>query len=190
MTVSAESPATPAGAPGDPLPGSRWWRLPMALVVAVFAVFWTWALFFASKEAVNRIGDRDWAARAQGICESAGTDREGLTDYRRVDVDDPAQLAERAAIVDRATDGLELMLPDVVAVEPADPKGIELVPMWIADYRTYLANRRTFTDNLRAGQNEPFRELAVDGIPIAERLERFANDNDMPACAPPNDLVN
>ena len=27
---------------------------------AGFAAFWIWALFFASKEAVNRIGDRAW----------------------------------------------------------------------------------------------------------------------------------
>ena len=36
-----------------------------------FAVFWIWALFFASKESINRIDDRAWAERAQGICEEA-----------------------------------------------------------------------------------------------------------------------
>lgn len=190
MTANTETPVTPAGAGNDPLPGSRWWRLPMAVVVVLFATFWIWAIFFASKESINRIDDRDWAARAQGVCAAATLDRQALTDYRRVDLDDPAQLAERAAVVDRATDILESMLGQVVAVAPDDPKGAELVPMWADDYRTYLGNRRTFTENLRAGRNEPFRELAVDGIPIAERLARFANDNDMPACAPPDDLVN
>ena len=40
------------------------------LVVGVvgFVAFWMWALFFASKEAVNRIDDRAWAERAEAIC--------------------------------------------------------------------------------------------------------------------------
>ena len=36
-------------------------RVGLTLVIAGFATFWIWALFFASKEAVNRVDDRDWA---------------------------------------------------------------------------------------------------------------------------------
>ncbi len=98
-------------------------------------------------------------------------------------------LAERADIVDQATEIVETMLNDVVAVAPSDDKGMAIVPQWEADYRTYLENRRAFTDRLRRG-NEPFTETAVDGIPIGEKLEQFAGDNDMPSCAPPRDLAN
>ena len=73
---------------------------------------------------------------------------------------------------------------------PTDDKGLAIVPQWEADYRTYLENRRAFTDALRAGENEPFTEAAVDGIPISEKLEQFAGDNEMPSCAPPRDLAN
>ena len=82
------------------------------------------------------------------------------------------------------------MLDDVVAVHPADDKGMAIVPLWEADYRTYLENRRAFTDRLRGGENEPFTEAAVDGIPISDQLEQFAGDNEMPSCAPPRDLAN
>jgi hypothetical protein len=166
------------------------WRIPLAVVVIGLAAFWVWALFFASKEAVNKIGDREWAERAEEVCAAAEAEREELIDERVVDPDDPAMLAERADIVDRATDIVEGMLDDVVAVEPTDAKGEAIVPEWEADYRTYIENRRAFTARLRDGDNEPFTETAVDGIPISEKLEQFAGDNDMPSCAPPHDLAN
>ncbi len=65
------------------------------------------------------------------------------------------------------------MLDDVVAVAPTDAKGADLVPLWEADYRTYLEDRRQFADLLRTGDNDPFTETAVDGIPISEKLQRL-----------------
>jgi membrane protein YdbS with pleckstrin-like domain len=55
-------------------PASRWRVLArIALVVGLvcFAAFWVWALFFASKEPINRIGDRAWAARAEASARCA-----------------------------------------------------------------------------------------------------------------------
>ncbi len=158
-----------------------------ASLVGLFA-FWTWALFFASKESINRIEDRDWAERAEQICAAAESRREQLADYRRVDPNDPTSLAERAAAVDRATDLLESMVDEVSAEEPRDPKGAELAPLWISDFRSYLQNRRDHADLLRSGSNAPFRETRVDNLPISERLGAFAVANDMESCAPPFDL--
>jgi hypothetical protein len=169
---------------------ATFWRSVILVSVAGLATFWAWALFFASKEAVNKIDDRAWAERAERICATAQAQRDRLTDERRLDPDDPAMLAERAGIVDEATAIVETMLDDVVAVPPDDGKGQAIVPQWEADYRTYLENRREFTALLRSGENQPFRETAVDGIPISEKLEQFASDNEMPSCAPPRDLAN
>src|SRR5210317_2079225 len=44
-------------------------RVAVLTVMIAFAAFWTWALFFASKEAVNRIGDVEWAERAEAVCQ-------------------------------------------------------------------------------------------------------------------------
>ena len=121
----------------------------------------------------------------------AQTEREGLVDERVVDADDPAMLTERAAIVDQATDIVGAMLDRGRRRRSvATTRGIAIVPQWEADYRTYLGNRRAFTDRLRTGANDPFTETAVDGIPISEKLEQFAGDNEMPSCAPPRDLAN
>ena len=166
------------------------WRVVLTVVVVGFAAFWIWALFFASKESINKIGDRAWAERAEGICAAADVRREALADLRIVDEDDPAMVAERGDLFDRATDIVEQMLDDLVAVAPTDPKGAELVPLWESDYRTYIEDRRQFADVLRTGANEPFTETAVDGIPISEKLTVFAADNEMPSCAPPIDTSN
>lgn len=159
------------------------------LVGAVaFVAFWTWALFFASKEAVNRIEDRAWAARAEDICATANAEREQLADFRRIDPDDPAMLRERGDLIDRATDLVEGMLDDVTAVTPDDEKGRAIVPDWEADYRTYIEDRRRYAELTRDGADEPFREARAGSIPITERIARFAGDNEMPSCAPPRDL--
>lgn len=158
--------------------------------MVVFVSFWTWALFFASKEAINRIDDRAWADRAELICQDAKGSLVELADSRVIRDAGPELIVERAAIVDAATDILERMVGDVVAATPSDQKGREIVPLWEADYRIYLQDRRNFADQLRASrENLAFYESVGEGIPLSERIETFAGDNDMPACAPPRDLT-
>ena len=94
MEVMAD-PATEQPAPRRRL---GVWGWLFAVICVGFAAFWVWALFFASKEAVNKIGDRAWAARAEGICAAAKNDMQSLHDFRRIDHDSPqlaAMLAER-----------------------------------------------------------------------------------------------
>ena len=165
-------------------------RVALAVGVVVFVVFWTWALLFASKEPINRIGDRPWAARAEQICAAADKQRLALADFRKMDNATAGLVDERADIVDKATDILEQMLDDVTAVMPTDAKGQDLVPQWEADYRTYIADRRLFTKSLReSGKNLPFYETQASGIPISEKLEVWAADNKMATCSPPRDLT-
>ncbi len=151
--------------------------------------FWAYALFFASKDAINKIADEAWGQRAEEICAVANAERESLIDLRRFDGDERQLLTERAGVVDQATDLVERMLDDVVAVTPTDDKGRAIVPMWESDYRTYLRNRRDYANRLRGGDDSQFRETAVDGIPVSEKLQTFAADNEMSACAPPSDLT-
>lgn len=163
------------------------WRIPIIAVMLAFAAFWVWALFFASKEAVNKIEDRAWAARAEEICAAAETERVALAVDEKFDPDDPALLARHADLIDEATDIVERMLDDVVSVEPSDEKGLEIVPLWEDDYRTFIGNRRDYTARLREGDTDPFTETAVDGIPISEKVAQFAGDNEMASCAPPHE---
>ncbi len=166
-----------------------WLRGFLLVILALFAAFWIWALFFASKEAVNRIDDRAWAERAEAICLEATEERIQLADLTRIDQAGPELIYRRAEIVDESTDILEQMLDDVVAVEPTDEKGQGIVPLWEEEYRIYLDDRRAYADTLReTGENSAFYESAVDELPISERLATFAGDNEMSTCAPPIDL--
>jgi len=186
------------GAPGDldeRTARSLGVRIGLIVLVSLFAAFWIWALFFASKEAVNRIEDRAWAERAEQICQAANDERLELADFRLIDGGDTdadaiaARIRERADIVVASTLVIERMLDDLVAVEPTDLKGSEIVPLWEADYRIYIQDRYKYAEQLRdSGENLPFYETA-DGIPLSERIETFAGDNEMPACAPPRDLT-
>ena len=186
MTVTEAPNETAAG--GEPDAAKRnVWLIPIIAVAVAFATFWIWALFFASKEAINKIGDRAWAERAEGICAAAEEQRLELAVNVEFDPDDPTLLARHAALIDQATDIVERMLDDVVAVEPTDEKGAEIVPLWEADYRTFIQNRRDYTARLRDGDTAPFTETAVDGIPISEKIEQFAGDNEMDSCAPPHE---
>ena len=163
-------------------------RVGLGVLIVLFAAFWTWALFFASKESVNRIDDRAWAERAEQICRAANEQRLELADFRLITDGGPELIRERAVIVERSTDIIVQMLDDVVAVDPTDQKGSQIVPLWEAEYRTYIEDRYRYADQLRAsGENLAFYETA-NGIPISERIETFAVDNEMPSCAPPRDL--
>ena len=154
----------------------------------VFATFWIWALFFASKEGVNRVEDRAWVESAQSICETAADERTALANYTRLDEGGAELIRQRADIVDEATDTLERMLNSLEALPLTGEKGQAIIPLWIDEYRTYLGDRRNYTQQLReSGENLPFYETA-NQIPISERLATFAADNEMPACKPPLDL--
>lgn len=150
---------------------------------------WFYAFFLAPREAVNKVGDREWAARAERRCAVAEARRDELADYRSIEDAGPDALERRADLVDEATDGLVDMVDGIELDRPTDPKGIAIVPMWIADWRTHIRDRRAYATALRSGTNEPFAETTTpEGLPLSEKIATFAQDNRMPACRPPRDL--
>lgn len=176
-------------------PESRTRRYVARSAIAVFAivmvVFWTWALFIADPDPVNRIGDQEWTARADARCETASAEMDDLANFTVVEPGNTDQIQQRASIVERANDILESMLDDLAATPPQDAKGQVLIPAWLADYRIFLNDRREYVELLRSsGENHAFSESITDqGIPISELLETFAGDNRMPHCAPKRDLT-
>ncbi len=187
--MSTDAPA--AQGPPSYVPGGqpgRWRRSPVRRVllwgsIVLLIVFWVWALFFASKEAVNKVGDTAWAARAETICIEYDVELRAIEEQRVAD------LEGRADLVDESTDLLGRMLDDIVIVLPTDDKGAAIVPDWAAEYRILLQDRYRYADQLRSGQNVAFAETAVSGVPITERIEKFTLDNEMPTCAPPRGSV-
>ena len=149
---------------------------------------WIYAFGFASKESVNKINDEAWTVRAEAICNQAEIQRLALTDLRQISDAGQNALTERAAIIDKATDTLEVAVNAISEVEPTDAKGKAIVPLWISDYRQLIVDRRDYANQLRAGENVPFSETMIEGLPVSEKISTFAADNRMTSCKVPMDL--
>lgn len=149
---------------------------------------WIYAFGFASKESVNKIGDQVWTSRSEEICRKAEQQRLALVDLRRISDAGVNALTERAALIDKATDTLENAIEEISAIVPTDEKGKAIVPLWIADYKTLIQDRRDYANQLRTGENATFSESMFEGLPISEKISTFAADNRMTSCKAPMDL--
>lgn len=163
-------------------------RAVIAVVVSAIFAMWVYGLFFASKETINSVNDSDWQRKSEAICSSAKQVRIRLIDLSLVKDSGPDALSKRADIVDKATATLATMVEQIAVLPIANAKGAAIVPMWLADYRVYIADRHDYTALLRNGVNQPFAETIADGIPLSEKLATFAADNQLLSCKPPIDL--
>ena len=90
----------------------------------------------------------------------------------------------------RAAGSLPAPAPDNPGVSDA-----ELAEAWLADWRTYIADREGHARRLRAAdETTPDRELRfllvdmTEGSTYTERMDGFARLNDMDACQIPGDV--
>jgi hypothetical protein len=178
----------PAGdAPAD-RPPRTWVRWVIAAACLPILAMWIYAFGFASKKATVHLDDKAWTQRAESICEAANEQRDQLFDARKItDVGSDA-LVQRATIVDQATDIIEQMLNEIVAIQPDSSADRALVAQWEGYYRTLIQDRRTYTQGLRDGKANQFNETVVDDEPLSSYLDDFAKPNYMPECVSPNDL--
>ena len=162
----------------------------IAKIGAVAFMLWMWVFAFllAPRESANDVKDREWSARSEDACKKAKLSRAALMDLTRIDPKDPRAVMEKGRIVDAATDTIRDAIDSIAADSPATAKGKELAPEWISDYRTYIQDRRDYAGELLKGNLIEFAESQVEGIPISERLGKFARENKMPSCQPPSDL--
>ncbi|MFY8158473.1 MAG: hypothetical protein ACOVLJ_03440 [Ilumatobacteraceae bacterium] len=163
-------------------------RTVIGISIASLVAMWIYAFGFASKESVNKIDDEAWTQRAEGICKQAMQERLALADLRQISDAGVNALSERADLVDKATDTLEEAITEISEVSPSDAKGRAIVPLWIADYKQLIKDRRDYAALLRTGVNEPFSESTFEGLPISEKISTFAADNRMTSCKIPMDL--
>lgn len=160
----------------------------LVLSCAAIAVMWVYAFGFSSKESINKIGDPVWQESAEKFCAQGEFERMKLADLRLVKESGSGALGERANLVDKATLTLELALDQIERLPITDEKGKAIIPLWIADYRTYIEDRREYADILRSGKNIPFAETQIEGLPLSEKISTFAADNYMSSCKAPVDL--
>jgi hypothetical protein len=164
-------------------------RLTIIIACVAMAAMWVYAFGFSPRESINKIYDEAWASQAEARCTQAREQRAELSDLSTFNVNDTVALAKRADIIEQANTSLKSMIDDIEKISVSNDKGRALVPLWLADYRTYLDDRADYVALLRSGTFNRFSETQVEGVPISERIGKFAKDNEIRACIPPFDLV-
>jgi len=162
----------------------RWYHVVLVVVLLGIAAMWIYGLFFAPTTNPNRLADRAWAARNDALCAGAEQRlgalppaRSSTTPRERADVLDQANL-----IVAGLVDALGA---NTVSGSSRDQ---HLVGLWLADWGTYLGDRRDYATILHQGLDRPFAVTLKDGAPITERLDGFADANSMLKCETPLDV--
>ena len=177
------SPELSAGEPASAR-RFRWYHGVLAFVLFLIALMWIYAFFFASGKNTNRVADRSWAARNEQICAGAKAKIDALPPARTAKTP-----AERAGVLDVANS----LVADLVNSLKANKivgtaRDGHLVDLWLADWDLYLSNRRDYAAVLHQNLDKAFAVSLRDGTPITERLDGFADINDMASCETPGDV--
>ena len=162
-------------------------------ICAVLAAMWVYYFFFASDRGVYQLQDTSWREQASPICVAAQAERTALTDTSAGYITNPTpeQMVQRADIVDRATDIVEQMLNEIVAI-PVDNDDDRLrLDTFEENYRIVIDDRRRYTAKLRELKLGPYTETIVGGGPVSNVVLDFTagvKGNDVPECSPPGEL--
>lgn len=171
-------------------PPRRWVRWMLGALCVLMAAMWFYAFVLADDTGAYRVQDDQWRTAAREVCRAANAERVKLADTAEGYIAHPTneQMLERADVVDKATDILERMLDDVVALPVATPRDRELIDVWAKYYRILIGDRRTYTANLRAFDLQPYHESSEAGGPVTNIITDFTSGNDIKTCVPPGEL--
>ena len=175
-------------APTTDAPSRRWsgGRVLVLVVVVAMVAMWVYVLYLAigpgRQPPPDRLADPGFGQRAQAVCEGALADVATLPPAVEAET-----AAARAEIVAQANDRFAAMVDDIEPLAPSGEDG-EIVAEWIADWRTYLADREAYADALRADPGARLYVTAKDREQVTEYIDAFAADNHMPACGTPIDV--
>ena len=166
------------------------WTLPRYLGMAAFlgmVLFWIWV--FANGDSIdhpNQFDDPVYLEAAEAACAARQAELAELP--LATAAEDPV---ERGQLLERGTAIIEDMLADLRALGlPSDPEGAEVIPLWLADYEVYMADRRAYAEVLAEGRDEAFLLSASEsaGGRVTDVIGTVAEVNNMPSCAPSGDV--
>lgn len=178
-------PSSPSAAP-DEAPRRRVTLGGVAVLVVVVALtaMWAYALF-GRPDVPGRLDDADFRTAAEQTCARART---ALDEVPRSIT--ARTSAERADLVVQGTDILAGMVDELAAQTPSADPGRTVVTEWLADWRTYLGDRREYAERLRSDPDARFyvSQSDRDKRQITAAVDRLANINQMPSCTVPDDV--
>lgn len=161
-------------------------RVVIAILIAAMVSMWIYVLFLAfgpgRQVPPDRLSDPTFSIAAEQRCRETIDQIAVLP--RAIDTPDAV---DRAAVVTQANGFIEASLNDLDRLVPDGEDGV-LVRAWLADWRTYLADRVAYATALRADSSARLLVSPKDHAQVTEYLDAFAGDNRMPACATPLDV--
>lgn len=167
-------------------------RLGVVAVVASFVSIWGYVMYLTFFEGRadprDRMEDTRFTAAAEDTC------AESTAVFARLPfANEVASPEERADLLDQGTDELERMVTRLEGLVP--PRATDeatAVERWLADYRTFIQDRRAYADAQRDPSAErydqPFAVTDRGGFQIDVLLDDFARINDMDSCETPDDV--
>ena len=185
--AAREETAPPADLEGEAPLAMTWTTGRVAAVVAILAIalFWAWVFSGApAKQNPDYLDDRTYAAALEARCTELRTD---IGELPRAS-ETPERL-DRAEVIDQANAMIGEFIDDVSAAAPTTGEAGTAMEGWLADWRTYLADREDYVDRLRNDEGDRFY---VDESPLGDTVDRtievFADINRIPDCATPGDV--
>lgn len=173
--------------------GPRRWRpgrIAVVTVVLGLVGLWIYVIYLAvgpgRQPPIDRLSDPTFAQAAEPRC------AEALAAVEELPLASESPTAtERADVLDRANRIWADAIDDIEGMVPLvrDPDERDRTEQWLADFRTFLGDRREFA---RALRSDPGARLLVSEKPGTGRhitgwIDEFALANRMPSCATPPD---
>lgn len=175
-------------------PLRRWpVRVGLGLGCAAIAAMWIFAIWGPDPPPVYQIEDPTWRPAALEICAAADEAIVALADTSEGFITEPTreQMTQRADLADQATDILDQMITDLVAIPVVGDDDRLRLDTFEENYRIIIEDRRRYTAALRLGRNIDYTETVVGGGPVTNVITDFTagvKGNDVPLCSPPGDL--
>ena len=194
MSTVVEPPVEVAADEEPGAPKRRWLR--WLLLGACLVIAGMWAYIFLVRPTpiytdIYVMTTPGWQDSAKAICDDANARRVALGDMSGGLITDPTpeQMRQRAAIVDEATDIVEQMAADIVAIPTTSAEDAARMQTFAKYYGMIISDRRTYAAALRNLDKVPYRESEVAGGPVTNVVTDFTSANGIPRCAPPGELA-
>ena len=177
-----------AGGPGGNkrwLPKSRAGATAAIVALLVMAGFWIWAFSpLAPSGHPDLLNNIIFTHNAEDICVAAVTEVDrlpGATEATGPE-DRATQLVASTLLFEKMVVELRSEAEQLVGADA------DLASAWLADWGTYLDDRRAYADTLAGGSDPPFTVTARDGEGVTSYMTIFAEVNAMASCATPGDV--
>ncbi len=167
------------------LPRSRAGASIAVVALAVMAGFWIWAFSpLAPSGHPDTLYNVVFTHNAEDICAPAVAAVNRLPGAAEATgpEDRAGQIRTSTLMFEEMVAELRIEADDVVGSDA------DLLDAWLADWDTYLGDRRAYAAVLAGGSDPPFTVTARDGEGVTGYIDTFAEVNAMPSCATPGDV--